>query len=309
MINTKRCVVCVNEIPKGASKCSICNSYQNWFRRQLTFSSLVLSLLISLFAVLGLAIPKLDELIYPPNTKIVFKQSNTETSRGTFTYNQYISTYSGEDIGLEFKDYFRPEYPERVYSFYQNDDNSLMIDYGPDSIVIKPNRVQKPLALQSDSLYYLIREELIIDLRFEFLIRNIGKKYGVIHYLKLADSPIKIRSKFFDDHKYDILLSISNSDPEITYYHPKLKNKKISPEYLEAVTFQIIDTLNIFSLSDKDQNQFQFPYFDTTFQKQNVCFPLEPLIFNHDDSIDTTRVDIEMKLLVNSEKFNTDLID
>ena len=54
--NTKPCVKCLQPIPKGATKCFHCESFQNW-RSYVSASSTVLSLLVALFAVLAVTIP------------------------------------------------------------------------------------------------------------------------------------------------------------------------------------------------------------------------------------------------------------
>ena len=54
--NTRVCVACALEIGSKALKCPQCGTFQNW-RRKLTFSSTVLSLLIALISVIGLVLP------------------------------------------------------------------------------------------------------------------------------------------------------------------------------------------------------------------------------------------------------------
>ena len=55
---TRACVACDGEISSRAVKCPRCGTYQNW-RRKLTFSSTVLSLLIALISVTGLVLPRI----------------------------------------------------------------------------------------------------------------------------------------------------------------------------------------------------------------------------------------------------------
>ena len=50
------CVHCHSSISPGAPRCAECGGYQNW-RRHLTLSATVLSLLVALISVSGLAIP------------------------------------------------------------------------------------------------------------------------------------------------------------------------------------------------------------------------------------------------------------
>lgn len=67
--STSPCIVCRNQIPVGALKCTECDSFQNW-RRYLEFSSLALSLLVALISVSGIVIPALVKSLDPPRSKV-----------------------------------------------------------------------------------------------------------------------------------------------------------------------------------------------------------------------------------------------
>jgi hypothetical protein len=71
----KRCVACHSEIFPEAIKCTHCDTYQDW-RRYVSASSTVLSLLIALLSVAGIVVPKLVETFDTP--KSVFKIVQTK---------------------------------------------------------------------------------------------------------------------------------------------------------------------------------------------------------------------------------------
>jgi hypothetical protein len=84
MAKTKHCVMCAEEIPEKAKICKHCDSYQGgWFR--LGISSTILSLLVALFAVLGVVVPIVKEAITEKN-------SNLEAS--------FQGSASGADFGV-----------------------------------------------------------------------------------------------------------------------------------------------------------------------------------------------------------------
>lgn len=58
---TKTCIVCANDIPTAAVKCTKCGSYQD-FRRYFEFSNSTLALLIALISVIGLAHKNIQDL-------------------------------------------------------------------------------------------------------------------------------------------------------------------------------------------------------------------------------------------------------
>jgi len=73
MEEKKNCIVCHNEIFKEATKCTHCNSFQNW-RRYLDFSKTFLALLIALFSVLGIVIPVLKDAMEKDFSQLEVKE-------------------------------------------------------------------------------------------------------------------------------------------------------------------------------------------------------------------------------------------
>ncbi len=61
-LEKKLCRSCKHEMPVDANKCIECSSLQNW-KRYLSFSTAILSLILALVSVLALAIPIWDEVL------------------------------------------------------------------------------------------------------------------------------------------------------------------------------------------------------------------------------------------------------
>jgi hypothetical protein len=61
---TERCRVCKEPMYPGASRCTACNSYQNW-RRYFDFSAVILSLLVALVSVVSAVGPQIVALLPP----------------------------------------------------------------------------------------------------------------------------------------------------------------------------------------------------------------------------------------------------
>lgn len=73
-----RCIECMAHIPPGATKCSNCGSSQNW-KRYLSLSTVVLSLLVALISVTTVGVSVFKEVILPMRAKVnvhVLYQSN-----------------------------------------------------------------------------------------------------------------------------------------------------------------------------------------------------------------------------------------
>jgi hypothetical protein len=69
MNSVAHCKLCKEEIKKDAIVCLHCNNYQNW-KRYLNFSSILFSLLIAAFTVIGFTYPYLKEKLQPLKTEI-----------------------------------------------------------------------------------------------------------------------------------------------------------------------------------------------------------------------------------------------
>jgi hypothetical protein len=68
-LQSKNCNSCAGQIPKHASKCQHCGSFQNW-RRHLDFGNAFLALLVALVSVVGFTIPIVQKAL-TPNDSIV----------------------------------------------------------------------------------------------------------------------------------------------------------------------------------------------------------------------------------------------
>jgi hypothetical protein len=68
-MHASHCLVCRETIRAGASKCLHCGSFQNW-RRHFDVGSSVLTSLITLFSVLGLAIPAVVRVMYFDDSRL-----------------------------------------------------------------------------------------------------------------------------------------------------------------------------------------------------------------------------------------------
>lgn len=89
----KLCIVCAKPMPMAGTKCTECDSFQNW-RRHLHFSSNILALLVALISVISLSIPILKDAFTTDNSKLsiqfqsfnkhgaVFMVSNTGKKAG-----------------------------------------------------------------------------------------------------------------------------------------------------------------------------------------------------------------------------------
>src|SRR5258706_2636322 len=82
------CLVCGIRMPESAIRCAECSSFRNW-RRYLPVNEVILALLISLFSVLGAAIPIAVRVIRLPSdtTAIVL---DSELDKGISTTKQVL---------------------------------------------------------------------------------------------------------------------------------------------------------------------------------------------------------------------------
>lgn len=78
------CIVCKEPINSGARKCIHCNSFQDW-RKHVTGSHLVLSLIVALISVLSLGVPVIIEALKSEDSEI--KISLTYARESMATYN------------------------------------------------------------------------------------------------------------------------------------------------------------------------------------------------------------------------------
>ncbi|MFG3596470.1 hypothetical protein [Bradyrhizobium sp. RDI18] len=91
---TKSCVACGALMPEAATKCTKCNSYQNWHNR-LTISTTVLALLTALVSVIGATIPNLWSWYKSGNSHVVVSFAHDD-NQGGFSL---AATNDGDRIG------------------------------------------------------------------------------------------------------------------------------------------------------------------------------------------------------------------
>ena len=65
----KECVVCGEQIPATAQKCTHCEGFQDW-RRHINFSATVLALLTALVSVVSTSLPNIIELLRGHNSQM-----------------------------------------------------------------------------------------------------------------------------------------------------------------------------------------------------------------------------------------------
>lgn len=79
-IETKQCVVCNEAIHFDAKKCFHCESFQNW-KRHITGSQLVLSLLVALVSVLSVGVPVIVDALNDEDSQINIQITYARQSR------------------------------------------------------------------------------------------------------------------------------------------------------------------------------------------------------------------------------------
>lgn len=75
-----RCRTCQHELPPRAKRCLKCDSFQDW-RRFFSMGSVVLSLLIALFSVLGTILPVVVSIFTPARSDVLFSLHSVTTNR------------------------------------------------------------------------------------------------------------------------------------------------------------------------------------------------------------------------------------
>jgi hypothetical protein len=83
-IGIEKCGTCLKGIPRGAKKCTNCDSYQDW-RRHLPAGTAVLSLLVALGSVLTVLVPVLSEALTYGNSKFISGMSKPIMNFDSYT--------------------------------------------------------------------------------------------------------------------------------------------------------------------------------------------------------------------------------
>lgn len=153
----EKCNVCKETIQDGAAKCVHCGSYQNW-RRYLNLSSAVLALLVALFSVSGLVLPKLIKTFERKNTKIdvTFKafKTNQKFYENESFYSEAYLTKDDEVDGMA--NYTADDNSFCVYLILSNFGNK----YGYISrVIVNFKRLDKAFL----SYYLVVPQELMIN--------------------------------------------------------------------------------------------------------------------------------------------------
>lgn len=137
--DTKSCKVCGETIKKMARVCGHCNNYQDW-RRDLTFSGTVLSLLVALFSVLTVGLPVITGLMTPKDSNLSFSFQGVVSNRPATGLPKEMITVLAANNGI------RPgTVREGMIEIYKEDNSFLWIKlYMPivvgDVIIIEPGK-------------------------------------------------------------------------------------------------------------------------------------------------------------------------
>lgn len=307
-VNLKNCIACASEIPKEAIICSVCKSDQRRVMRLIPLSSLMLSLLISFFAVLGIVWPLIKDLIVGKNSEIVVKQSLRENSWSKISNNFAIYDFRGSQVAQELKNNIRSfeedEYSDNLYistkdwEIYFDDEGTSFVDKHTSSRFV----------IHADSTYYFVIQELIVDVKLNYIVRNVGNEYGVIHYLKLKD-------RFLDNLKEQVdlknlpspRLSIASNDKRSILFDD-IRNIMVPVDFIGPYEYSLIDTINRFDIYTKSlinksiitEKEYSIK---RLFKKAKIS--VEGIVYRFDDSeeIINQEFTIDLSWLENSESF------
>jgi hypothetical protein len=139
--NTRVCVACALEIGSKALKCPQCGTFQNW-RRKLTFSSTVLSLLIALISVIGLVLPTImDTFVEGASLRVELDQKRIsfQSSRGGSQ-----GTYESGITGFEVSGTLIISNTGDRSAYLHSVEIALRIVDGPSNLLIKRKPVRFP---------------------------------------------------------------------------------------------------------------------------------------------------------------------
>lgn len=124
------CIECQEEIQKGARKCKVCNSFQDW-RRFFDVGSMVLSLMVALVSVTALSAEKIYSLITGNDSNLLV--SGLVTSNGQI--NLIALNEGGQASAIMYAE-LEVEDPRAGVAQYQFKLNS-------DSFLVEPKKVRQ----------------------------------------------------------------------------------------------------------------------------------------------------------------------
>lgn len=296
-MDEKKCVICAKPIPVDAVKCSVCGSHQKWLNRKLSFSSLILSLLISLFAVLGYLWPQIAELIYPQKTNIVIRQSEIDKSFANMEVKQGIYELTGKALSDNLKLAFKPRDTGNQYHTYTDDRQEIY--FRDDNVQIKNLNEDIDVTIIDDSIYYIVEIDIKFEIEFKFILRNTGEKYGLVHYLKSEEDMIKKIQDIIYTIEFPTPLVMVSTYLEGKQYHEEhLNNYKVIPEFIEGHKLDIKDVIKKIFIYNRCDDSFimdteSFIMIGETFVMGYTETPnkgiidsvkLQSLIYNHDNT-------------------------
>jgi hypothetical protein len=97
----KPCIDCSSEIPDDARKCVHCGALQTWLRH-IGFSSTVLSLLVALVSVAGLAIPPIVDAFTPLESRLSSQVLSVGAIRADYDARMASGNSSWGYVGLRY---------------------------------------------------------------------------------------------------------------------------------------------------------------------------------------------------------------
>jgi hypothetical protein len=139
--NTRVCIACALEISSKALKCPQCGTFQNW-RRKLTFSSTVLSLLIALISVIGLVLPTImDTFVEGASLRVELDQRRIsfQRSRGGPPGNKIVGL-----TGIEFSGTLIISNTGDRSAYLHSVEVVLRVADGPSNLLIMGKSVRLP---------------------------------------------------------------------------------------------------------------------------------------------------------------------
>lgn len=274
----KNCKTCGSRIYESAKKCPQCNTFQDW-RRNINFSTLVLSLLVSLFAVLGVlaaSIPKLYAFFKPPNSEIKIEQVKDIPSIINLEVFNELYYNSGEELVVQLKSVF-PSNEESNLSSTTFDNGIFNIAYGQKSMLYFLDSIEKKISY--DSRYFLHSRKTVYTLELKYLIRNTGKRDGVLGYLKL-NTPLD--TMLYNHSEFKIVPHLYVSDH--TNKNIELTGKiKLSANYFDIHNLNFTDTIHEYFFYENCDEAFFFSDENELNVSDSSSIFFEALILNFRD--------------------------
>jgi len=202
----KPCLVCGNNIPASANKCTHCNSFQNW-RRFIHFSSTILALLVALVSVATTAIPILSDAFTNDNSKlnIVFKnvKSSNSPAAGESTTEKlmFIVANSGKRPGgiaeakLIYTISNNKIYAKNQPDFYKEEHLELLEQYRLEDNDVDTITYAFTLEMQMINAKKALNKEVFLEPGESYLLSlGINNLTDAVLYLKKGIKEVKFQN-------------------------------------------------------------------------------------------------------------------